>query len=418
MALLLFPTIIVLVSKLPFLEVFKLSSLGLPIILMPPIVDYYILGQPVIYNFFTSELYQQTRGPLEYLAVLSPGIKLEMILIAASTFVYLVWRSRSVLRSAAAIAAVILVFSTVSTPALASRLNLGFSQPQLFAAYLVITYLLIILDFGLANPGMSGTIVKRIRVRGIHFPAMALFGSFLAYPSILGSMIPEDFGLLIASALIVYLVWQVATVFDDISDGDEKTELSGYLAYGTLTTLMAALAAIPLGPMPWLLTLVAVCLAVLYPPLRRKHWVLSGLIIGASSCIAFLFGVSTPLSSPSSSEPLWPIALTIFVLFSGGSLLKDAANVEGDRRSGIQTIFTRYDANVVLPVVATFVAAGFVLPAVFLSDLLDLVLFLVMGVGVWVLIVLMRSRSYKPVLLLYSVEGFWLFVRLFLTHSG
>jgi 4-hydroxybenzoate polyprenyltransferase len=105
-------------------------------------------------------------------------------------------------------------------------------------------------------------------------------------------------------------------------------------------------------------------------------------------------------------------------LFSGGSLLKDVANVEGDRRSGIQTIFTRFDANMVLPIVATFVAAGFMLPAVFLSDLVDLVLFLVMGVGVWVLIMLMRSRSYKPVLLLYFVEGFWLFVRLFLTHSS
>jgi len=155
-----------------------------------------------------------------------------------------------------------------------------------------------------------------------------------------------------------------------------------------------------------------------YPASRHRHWLLSGLIIGASSCIAFLFGVSTPLSSRFSSWPLWPVALTIFVLFSGGSLLKDVANVEGDRRSGIQTIFTRFDANVVLPVVATFVAAGFLLPAVFLSDLLDVVLFLVIGVGVWVLVMLMRSRSYKPVLLLYFVEGLWLFVRLFLTHSG
>jgi hypothetical protein len=418
MALLLFPAILTLVSRLPFREVFRMSCLGFPIILMPPLLDYYVLKRPVIYNFFVAEFYQQMSSPFSYFTVLSPGIKIEIALVSTLTFAYLFYRTRSLLRSAAAIAAAGSFFGVLSTPAVTSRLHLEFSQPQLFAGYLLITYALTVLDFGLAKPGMGREIIKGIRLRGIHFPAMALFGSFLIDPALLTTGIPEDYGLIVASTFIVFLVWQVATVFDDISDDDKKLELSGCLGYGTLIALMAVLVAIPFGLVPWLLTVLAACLAVGYPALRRRHWLLSGLIIGASSCIAFLFGVSTPLSSRSSSGPLWPVALTIFVLFSGGSLLKDVANVEGDRRSGFQTIFTRFDANVVLPVVATFVAAGFLLPAVFLSDLLDVVLFLVIGVGVWVLIMLMRSRSYKPVLLLYFVEGFWLFVRLFLTHSG
>jgi 4-hydroxybenzoate polyprenyltransferase len=418
MALLLFPTIITLVSRLPFLRFFKLSSLGLPIILMPPIVDYYILRQPVIYNFFTSELYQQARGPLEYLAVLSPGIKLEIVLIAASTFAYLVFRTRSVLRSAVTIMAVIFVFSMVSTPALASRLHLGFSQPQLFAGYLLITYLLIIVDLGLAQRNMTPTILRRVRLRGIHFPAMMLFGSFFVHPAILATGIPEDFGLIIAGAVIVFLVWQTATVFDDLYDRGQTELKQVYLAYGILIAAMAILSALPFGLIPWLLTLLAVYLAADYPRIRRKHYLWSGMIIGIASSAAFLFGVLLPIVSPASVQLVQAVALLIFAVFSGGSLLKDITNIEEDKQLRIPTVFTQFETKKVLPVVASFVAVGVALPAVFLRTLLDLVVFLGLGCVTWLLIVLAKDRSYKPVLILYFLEGIWIFYRMFVNTSG
>jgi len=418
MALLLFPAIVALVSRLPFRQVFKLSCLGFPIILMPPVLDYYVLKRPVIYNFFVAEFYQQMSGPLSYFAVLSSGIKIEIFFVSTMTFAYLFYRTHSLVRSASAIIAAVVVFGAVSTPAVTSLLHWGLSQPQLFAGYVLIAYALTILDFGLGKPGMGGPIIKGIRLRGIHFPGMALFGSFLVHPAILVSRIPEDFGLLIASIFIVYLVWQVATVFDHISDGDSKTELSGYLGYGELVAVMAVFAAIPFGPEPLLLAFLAACLAVGYPTLRRRHWLLSGLIIGASTCLAFLFGTLVRFSSPSSPQPVGLIALAIFVIFSGGSLLKDITDVERDKRFGIRTIFTRFETRIALPVVASFVAIGFVLPAVFLHTLVDRALFLAMGIASWVLIILAKDRSYKPVLILYFVEGMWVFIRLFVTSSS
>jgi len=418
MALLLFPAIIALASRLGFVELFRLSSLGFPVILMPPTIDYYVLKQPVVYNFFTTELYRQLGSPFGYLTILSTGIKLEVALVATMTFAYLLYRTRSILRSVAGIVTVIIAFIVVSTPALTSRLDLGFSQPQLFAGYLLITYVLIIVGFELTKPGMGSTILRRIRLRGVHFPAMALFGSFLVHPAILVSWIPVDFGLLIASTFVVYLVWQVATVFNDISDEDRKTELSGYLGYGGLIAVMAVFAAIPFGPGPLLLAFLAVCLALAYPTLRRRHWLLSGLVIGASSCLAFLFGTLVRVNSPSSAQPVGLIALAIFVIFSGGALLKDIADVEGDKRSGIQTIFTRFETRTALFIVASFVAIGFMLPAVFLHALVDGALFLAMGIASWVLIILAKDRSYKPVLILYFVEGMWVFIRLFVTGSS
>ena len=407
MALLLLPAILTLVSRLPFKEIFKLSCLGFPIILMPPFLDYYVLRRPVTYSLFAHAGFpQQASSILSYFAVLSPGIKLEIALVSTLIFAYLIYRTHSLLRSAVPVIAGVFVFGVVSSPAVAPW------------GYLLITYALTILDFGLAKPGMGRTIIEGIRVRGIHFPAMALFGTFLVWPTVLTSGMPGYYGLIVVSTFIVYLVWQVATVFDDISDEDEKPEISGYLGYGVLIALMAVLAAILFGLVPWLLTLLAVCLAVWYPTLRRGHWPLSGVVIGASSCIAFLFGASIPMMSPRSPEPLAPIALAVFVVFSGGSLLKDITNVDADRQSGIPTIFTRFDANVALPVVATFVAVGFVLPAVFLSGLLDRVLFLVMGAGAWFLILLMRDRSYEPVLVMYFAEGLWVFFRLFVIHSS
>jgi 4-hydroxybenzoate polyprenyltransferase len=418
MALLLFPAIVTLVSRLPFREVFKLSCLGFPIILMPPILDYYVLKRPVIYNFFVAEFYQQMRGPLSYFAVLSPGIKIEILFVSTMTFAYLFYRTHSVVRSASAIIAAFLVFGAVSTPGVTSLLHLGFSQPQLFAGYVLIAYALTMLDFGFAQPGMGRTIIKGIRLRGIHFPAMALFGSFLTHPAILVNWIPEDFGLLIASIFVVYLVWQVATVFNDISDEDRKTELSGYLGYGGLIAVMAVFAAIPFGPEPLLLAFLAVCLAVAYPTLRRRHWLLSGLVIGASTCLAFLFGTLVPVNSASSPQPVGVIALAILVIFSGASLLKDITDVEGDKRSGIKTIFTRFETRIALFIVASFVAIGFVLPAVFLHALADRALLLAMGIASWVLIILAKGRSYKPVLALYFVEGVWVFIRLFVIGSS
>jgi len=112
------------------------------------------------------------------------------------------------------------------------------------------------------------------------------------------------------------------------------------------------------------------------------------------------------------------IALAIFVTFSGGSLLKDITEVERDKRFGIQTIFTRFNTRIVLPVVAGFVAVGFVLPAVFFHALVDRGLFLAMGIASWVLIILAKDRSYKPVLALYFIEGVWVFIRLFVIASS
>ena len=414
MALLLFATVITIVSRLPFTRIFSLSTLGLPIILMPPFVDNYVLRKPVIYNFFGPEFYQGGVSLLNYVGVVSLGIKLEILLVAVSTFVYLLFRTRSIVRSASAVLAVLLLFVAVSTPALTSRLGLMLSQPQLFAGYLMITYILAIISFDLAKPMLGRIILRRIRLRGIHFPAMALFGSFLAHPGILVTSTPEDIGEIIVGAFIVFLVWQTATVFDDVYDRGQGESMPGYLAYGLLVGLIAVLSAIPFGPVPWLLTVLAVYLAMDYSRLRRKHFLLSGLIIGAGSSLAFMFGGLLPLSSaPSSSQPIELLALAVFVLFSGGALLKDVASVEEDRRAGIDTVFTRLERNKALPIVATFVAAGMMLPTVFLGTLLDMLVFVGIGGGTWLLIVLVKHRCYRPVLVLYFIVGAWVFFRMF-----
>jgi 4-hydroxybenzoate polyprenyltransferase len=381
---------------------------------MPPFVDNYVLRKPVIYNFFGPEFYQGGVSLLKYVGVVSLGIKLEILLVAVSTFVYLLFRTRSIVRSASAVLAVLLLFVAVSTPALTSKLGLMLSQPQLFAGYLMITYILVIISFDLAKPMLGRIILRRIRLRGIHFPAMALFGSFLAHPGILVTSTPEDIGSIIVGAFIVFLVWQTATVFDDVYDRGQGESMPGYLAYGLLVGLIAVLSAIPFGPVPWLLTVLAVYLAMDYSRLRRKHFLLSGLIIGAGSSLAFMFGGLLPLSSaPSSSQPIELLALAVFVLFSGGALLKDVASVEEDRRAGIDTVFTRLERNKALPIVAAFVAAGMMLPTVFLGTLLDMLVFVGIGGGTWLLIVLVKHRCYRPVLVLYFIVGAWVFFRMF-----
>jgi len=417
MALLLFPAVITLVSKLPFREVVRLSWHGLPVIWMPPILDNYVLHRPLIYNFYTSEFFDQPVDPLRYLTVVSStGIRLEAILVAALTLAYVVYRTRSLIRSFAAVVAVIAAFVAVTTPIVTAQFHLTFSQPQFFAGFLILTYILLVVDLGLAHPKMGSTIIRRMRLRGIHFPAMVIFGTFLVHPTILSAGVPEDYGSVLAAGFIAFLVWQAATVFDDIYDRREMQGNSVYSGYGFLTASIAVLAAIPFGLIPWLLTVLPAYLALDYPRLRRRHYLLSGVVIGIASSISFLFGTSIPAISPEVSQPVGLIALGLFVLFSGGSLVKDIATVEEDNRLGIETVFTKFEMSRVLPIVATFVAAGCMLPILLLNALSDLILSLGMAIAAWLLIVLTKERAYRPVLVLYFMEGTWIFFRLFVVH--
>jgi len=242
---------------------------------------------------------------------------------------------------------------------------------------------------------------------------MALFGSIFMHYDVAALGTLEDIGVILAGAFIVFLVWQAAVVFDDIYDRGQTFSPS-YLTFGTATAVIVLLAAIPMGVIPWLLTLLAVYLAIDYPRIRRKHFLLSGLIIGISSSAAFLFGAALPITANMTSLEMGAfVALAILLIFSGASLLKDIASIEADARSGISTIFTRLRANVALSVVATFVAIGFAFPALFLGALLDRALVLAVSVGVWFLILLTREKSYRPVLALYFVVGIWAFFRVF-----
>jgi 4-hydroxybenzoate polyprenyltransferase len=246
---------------------------------------------------------------------------------------------------------------------------------------------------------------------------MVLFGSFFAHPALILAIAPESWGLLIASVLVAFWTWQTAVVFDDVSEFREKAKMRAYLAYGELMALTAVLSAIPFGPLPWLLTCLAVYFAVEYPRLRRKHYLLSGLIIGASTSMAFLFGALIPITGQQSSQTVVLVAFLLLAVFTGGSLLKDVGSVEEDERSGIDTIFTELRQNRALPVVATFVAAGCALPALFLNTPLDLVVLTVVAAGAWLLIMKMKEKSYKLILRLYFIEGLWVFMRMIVIHS-
>jgi len=416
MALLLFPVIVTIVSGLPYAELLRMSSLGFPIILMPPFIDHYVLRQPVIYNFFSPESHGQITSPFAYLTILSAGIKFEIVLVSVLVVGYLLYRTRSVLRSVAAVMAAVFVFALVSTPALTSRLGIGFTQPQLYAGYLIIIYALVIASIDLFSPHAGCLVLRRTRLRGIHFPAMVLFGTYFVHPTLISAISPEHYGPLIVSVLIAFWTWQAAIVFDDVSESHHKTGLPTYLVYGELMALMALLSAIPFGPLPWLLVCVAVYFAVEYPRLRRKHYLLSGLIIGASTSAAFLFGALIPITGQKSSQPAALLALLLLTVFSGGSLLKDIGSVEEDKRSGIETVFTKLKQSRILPIVATFVAAGCALPVLFLNLPLDLILFAMVASSAWLLMMKKKEKSYKLVLGLYFIEGLWVFLRIFVVN--
>ncbi|HVO77270.1 MAG TPA: UbiA family prenyltransferase, partial [Methanomassiliicoccales archaeon] len=379
------------------------------IIILPPIIDHFIFGLNTNYAYFSITDFINAFFHFSG-ETFHPGQAMEVIVILFALFAYTIWTQRASWysikgRGLLALRVVFLVFFTIlamfimATPA--TFLPVGFVDGSsqfpaydltryyqyhlfLLGYYLIAGIVISLAIYYFAMKGNFRNVVRSMR------PAQSLFfGAIVAAGIVTGWTLDSGldlvtkifqypfyvnlpfFGIAIIAALVG---WQVSTIWNDLSDARYDERRPGRLiASGTLPPRYLAEFSVVLASITLMLSallsllqlLIMVAILVLafaysFRPIRFKTHLLSPLMIGLGTFLAFLYGYLTPYSEVASYvqsgqtfyyvtglvfEPkLVPEGFAIaFLMFLGlviGSMVMDVRGYDEDRAAGVKTIYT------------------------------------------------------------------------------
>jgi 4-hydroxybenzoate polyprenyltransferase len=239
-------------------------------------------------------------------------------------------------------------------------------------------------------------------------------------------------GIAMISALAA---WQVSTMWNDLSDSasDERRPdrliVSGKVAAGPLWQISLVLAAISIL-LSFLLSLaqgaiiiVILVLAYVYsfPPVRFKEDLLSPVLMGLGTFLAYLYGYLTPYSVvekltqggiymphltgdvpiPVLTPDGFMLGAFMFLGLVIGSMITDLDGFEEDRRAKVRTVYTVLGRERGIRLVSLLIFFGALTPLVLFHSYADLVIFPALGAAS--AFVFSRGTTSKPVLVLAMV---------------
>jgi 4-hydroxybenzoate polyprenyltransferase len=315
-----------------------------------------------------------------------------------------------------------------------------------FLYYLLAAVVLALALTYLANKGRFSGVARSMRpAQTVFFAAIVgagIVSSWRANSSvdIVSNILESPFWVNLAflgvAIVAAILAWQASTIWNDLSDrgSDSAARRDRLLASGLLSprtllqvSLILAFGALVcsalLSAQQLLVIGLILALSYLYSfrPVRFKDHILSPLLIGLGTFLAFIFGCLTPYSvvesvySPSgdifylTGEVAMPsLAMESFLLgsfmFLGlvvGSMVTDLDGYEEDSRAGVRTVYTRLGRERGVRIVALLIVAAALTPLVLFHDPLDVAAFVVLGGAAAALFV--RFQRSRPVMLVAMV---------------
>ena len=226
------------------------------------------------------------------------------------------------------------------------------------------------------------------------------------------------------------VAWQVSTIWNDLSDKDSdlpnrsgRSLASGLVAPSLLWNMSAILIFVAvaisllLSLEQTIIILAIILMGAAYSlkPIRFKEHLLSPLLIGLGTFLAFMYGYLTPFSVVSGPVPfltgdvtfpqLDPNGLLIGAfMFLGlviGSMVTDIDGYEEDVKAGVRTVYTLLGLERGKRTIAILVLVGGLMPLFLFDRSFDLLAFPVLAVVAS--IVFLRKGSSKPVLVVALV---------------
>ncbi|HTY47133.1 MAG TPA: UbiA family prenyltransferase [Methanomassiliicoccales archaeon] len=440
------------------------------IIAFPPIIDHFIGGLNQNYAYFSitdfinAILHFSGEG-------FHIGQALEVVVILFAMFAYTIWTQRASLgtvmgRGKAGLRVFFLIFFTfasmfiIATPA--TFLPVGFvdglpvfpafdlTRYYQFHLFLVLYYLVAgsVLSLAVYYFAMKRSfkdVVRSMRpMQSVFFAAIVGAGLVTGWKesysldlvtNIFDSPYWVNLSFVGIAIIAALAAWQVGTIWNDLSDSasDERRPgrliASGKVASGSLWQISLVLSAISVL-LSFLLSLIqgVIILAILllayaysFKPIRFKEKLLSPLLMGLGTFLAYLYGYLTPYSvvqklteggiympfltgdvpTPVLTSAGFLLGVFMFVGLVIGSMVMDLDGYEEDRRAGVRTIFTAWGREKGIRAVSVLVLLGSLTPLVLFHSYLDLVVFPVLGLAS--ALMFSRSMSSRPVLLLAFV---------------
>jgi 4-hydroxybenzoate polyprenyltransferase len=413
------------------------------IIILPPWIDHFIGGLNQNYAYFsvTDFLNALLHFSGEGFHV---GQGMEVVVILFALFAYSIWTQRDKLvtlseRSMTVLRIGLLIFFTflslfiVATPGtflpvgfvgdiaeFPSFTEVRYCQYHLFLLlyYLLAGTVLVIALSSFALREKLKDVIKSMRpAQTVFFGAIVAAGIVTGWKEaasldLVSKILERPYwvNLCFAGPAIIAAVvaWQVSTIWNDLSDKDSdrpdrggRSLASGLVEPALLWNISTILIFIAVA-VSFLLSLeqaiiisVIVLLGAAYSlkPIRFKEHLLSPLLIGLGTFLAFLFGYLTPFSIVSGPVPYLTGAVSFpnfssnglligAFMFLGlviGSMVTDVDGYDEDRKAGVRTVYTSLGLDRGKKVVGALILIGGLMPLFLFEQTLDLVVFPVLA---------------------------------------
>jgi len=453
------------------------------IILIPPWIDHFLFGQDTNYAYFSFTSFINAFFGLGGDSF-HPGQGVEVVVVLFALFGYVFWQNRGELedmRGRGVLAlrlGMMAVFTVVfmfflGTPG--SYLPVGsedgipvfpsfdltkFYQWHLFifAYYYAAAAFL---TFVLSYMSLKGRFLENIRAlrpfQTAFFALIVLAGAAFAWNSSSDVDLISDFlskpywanmAFILPSVVTAILAWQVGVLWNDLSDRETddpnkkgRVLASGLLDPNSMKQASVVLATVVLGASLLLsvqqFILMAMILALSFayscPPFRMKKMLLSPLLMGLGTLLAFLYGAMTPYSEiglmggmdpvpwltgsvivPDLSPETLLVGAFMFIGLVIGSMITDVDGYSEDRAAGVSTVYTRLGLERGTKVMAALLFFASLSPLVIFNDIIDVVVF--PALGALAAVVFIRKKRAMPVMeiaaagLLYAAVRFVLMI--------
>lgn len=378
--------IIKLFSKVEMKKVINASVFFYPILLLGPIIDYYIHEVPEVYNMVawgTTLIDCLKRYPgititglyMMFLAGCYVTLKRNLIWGIISTIIiflvyYYIFASQLFLD----LRSILLSHSILDT------LPIYFQQyPHLYTYNLLFLFaglILSIMFLYLYDPLLFKKFINRIRLaRAFQYILILTFGF-----SVVG-----DFGLIrvfihFMNMLGILCLWIGSVIINDYYDlesdqinnvkrnVDFAMNKSETFTLSSILWLFALLIALQISAIVFQMYLAVIIISYLYsaPPARFKRYVLSSIFIGIITFVVVLIGIFSNINATIYNDRILYIAVLLGITMAAGVNVIDLKDYEGDLKTGVKslpTVFGLQKAKIIIAVLTgiSYLALGYFL---------------------------------------------------------
>lgn len=306
----------------------------------------------------------------------------------------------------------IILYEFFSLETRTADINLLINQIYHLKIILVIfeNLLLLIAFFMLSWKDKFISLIKNIKpYRTLHFSIMVVIGMAVVHeidPQFaLDPLYIMELPFIFLAVFCMILMWQFTAILNDIYDikidkvvHPERPLIKGvigtrsYLEIGISLAMSSLFLSLLLGLPLFLLNLTFMAAAVMYsvPPVRLKDKIYGYVCVGYASVASFIFGVYSPinwrlgLNIDSSTigrtitfyPQIFNISILLFILLSISPLINAISDYEGDKKSGVRSVYTIYGFKKGKTMVSVLVVILFLSPLLILHTFIDLAVFI------------------------------------------